>query len=1011
MKYIALFSLFFCLAFSQASAVAAVLSRTAIQYNPTNVTVTNTDVLPLIQAAGNLSGWVPNPNVPSARPDVKGWFEYNVIIDTAGWYELLVSWNTDVNDYQGGKNGYFYPYTKYIVNTPDIGMIYLNAAVPPSSVSGFGVIKPGNVWLDVNLDGTPKTYAIRFEKYVWIQSFPPITGFELKPIAADFAINLRVTAGEDESLIGHRYVGVNEDLPIDIEAGGNNVSGVLVVEVWKKGAVALEKSFPTYFYPSAKPVRTRLNVTAPGPGSYYLKYYVDNREVPQNVNLPPLPFTAIDVTPATAPANTVINKGTPLTTINCATTEPDYVGGVDDTAVTPTFKTRVVTTVAGLTYRETANTGFADTNVRQPSPGAFNTWSNYFAYTLPVALTKGQMYLLEVDYPDDADRSFLMEIRQGGGKPYQIRASGVDTGGSFPPTMRMNTHQIFFWPDSTESPRAVVLNYQNGMRAAASKIRLYKVTGELPWLLGAGNGAGRSYGHWFEEPYSFNTSYSDGSIRNLDPLAMVVPIERWAKMLKYVGGDTMWITASVYGDILFPSRDYQKEFGAPNSADYFKMILLVAKKYGLKVVAEVHPRPSNELLNKFSNTSTPNRHLAVNKDGNLYNVGGSVDSSTTPVYNPIYPDNQSWLVGMLREFVLRYKTETAFRGISIRTMGWQNAGLNNFHNMDWGYDGYTASQFALNGGPGDPGSPVARYNTFTGSFYLDAWKVFRVRQINLIYTKLRDALISDPDVRPNNEFEIFSSIFMTGQTQPLSTTVRPDRAAAGLRDSNITGFRYMNRMSYGRRWADPVDWASDRLELTNVSELGEFASSRSYMTHANYAEDGGWTVPNLTLGLTDFSPTDFPPGNPWASGHIVPAGRFNLERYALIMANGDATTIMNGGNNYFVDQAATREFLKEYKQLPTDLFNLAPGSLTTSNAVVRQLTVGGNTSMFYVVNRTNATKSAVVRFSANTIVTRSSNGASASTTNKNLRISLKPFGMAVYRISGRNSTILGVTTN
>lgn len=983
-----------CLAIGQVGAAGAVLTQTVTQYDG-NFAVTDSAMLPLT-------------GTPPSLKNVHGFFEYLVTVDTAGWYEFLVNWNTALGDYQNGTTGIFYPYTKYYVINPGVSSTYLNASVPTSSVSGVptGVIKPGNVWLDVKPDGTPKTYAVRLENYFWAGAFPPITSFELRRITApSFATGLSVTSGGDGSLVGPRYVGVNENLPIVITAGGNNVSGTLVVEVWLNGAGSATKSYSVPFTATAKPSSTTLNITVAPEGSYSLKYKVGSSYVSANVNLPKLPFTSIDATPAAVPANTTINEGSALATIDCTTTNPTYTGGLNDTAITPTFNNRVMTTAAG-SYRETANTGFADCDHHQPAPGGFITWANYFAYMLPITLTKGQLYLMEVDYPDDADRSFLMEVRQGGVQPYQIRATGVDTGGPYPPTNSMKTHQIFFWPDNvTDSPRVVILNYQNGMRAAASKIRLYAVTGELPWLLGAGTGAGRNFGHWFEEAFSFSTTYGNGSVE--DPNNYPLAITRWAKMLKYAGGDTLWVNASVYGEIMAPSNNYQKTSLAPNSPDYFEMILLIARKYGLRVVAEFHPQQSAELLDKFVNTSTPYRHLAVRKDGLNFN-GAGVDPNTSPVYNPIYPDNQAWLTGLLKEFVLRYKTETAFGGVSIRSMGWMNPGLNNFHSLDWGYDSYTAGQFALNGGPAaDPGSPSARYSTFTGSTYATAWNAFRVAQINLLYTNLSNTLIGDVNVRPNAGFTIYSPVLISGLTVPATTTLRPNPILAGIKDNNVSGFKYEYATNYGRRRSNPQDWASDRLDLTNRNELGELGSSRSYFSTANYAEDGSWTVPNPWLGLSGFSaPLSGAPGNPWVSGHLVPTGRYNLERYASIMANGDATTIINGGNNYFVDQDTTREFLAEYRQLPTNSFSLALGNtldgngFPNGNLVVREYVVSSATQMFYVVNCTNVNRSVRVTFNNACQIQRLSTGSIVSTVGNNYDIrTLAPFEMRVYKLN------------
>ncbi len=976
-----LFGLAFGLGLSDAG--SAVLTRNANQYNG-SYHVIDPAMLPLTGTPPSLDG-------------VRGYFEYTVTIDTTGWYELRVGWNTSLGDYQNGTTGIFYPYTKYFIHNPNVGMTYFNSSIPTSAASGLpsGVFKPGVVWL-ANDGGSPKSYGVRIENYYNVMPLPPITSFELRKLAPNFATNLRVTCNGDGSWIGRRYVGLNENLPINIQAGGDNLAGTVIVEVWKEGASSATSSVSVPFSATANPVTTATHVSVSATGDYYLKYKVGSSYVPTHVNLPRLSFTALNIAAATAPSNSTISKTAMITEINCATTSPTYSGGLTDSVIPAAFNngnSRVVT-VGGLTYRETANNGFSDCWLanRQPASGQYITWANWFAYTMPATLQKGQLYLMEIDYPDNDDRSFLMEVRQGGVKPYQIRASGVDTGGYHTPTNTMKTHQIFFWPDNVaDQPRAVVLNYQIGMRAAAAKIRLYRVNGELPWLLGNSAGGGRKFGHWFEEPFSFTMTYSDGSVKDSGSYALA--IERWAKMLKYLGGDTLWVNVSIYGDLLYPSNNYQKQWAAPNTPDYFKMILLIAKKYDLKVVAEFHPRSSSELLTKYRTAADPNNypHLAVKKDGSV------VNTTSTALFNPVYPANQTWLTGMLREFVLKYKTEPSFHGISLRGMDWVNPGLNNFSNIDWGYDAETAQLFAANGGPAYDSSltPAQRYALFTSSTYSVQWDAFRVDQINTLYSDLRDTLITDANVRPNSEFTIYSNTGVKGIVGSVTPTVRPDRIKAGVADANISGFKYVGRFSYGRHRSVPSAWDSDRLSLTDPNELLEFASSRSFFATAAYAEDSGWTVPNSWLGLPDFTGAS---GNPWVSGHLVPTGRYNQERYALMLARGDATLIMNGGNNYFIDQESTREFLKEYRQLPNHAFT-AINSTTADPVVIRQYLVGGLTNMFYLVNTTNTSRRVRINFSNTCQLQRlSSGGTTTPGTTWDIN-PLAPFEVRVYRVN------------
>lgn len=956
------------------------LSQSAMKYFNHHLTVPSN--LERIQAAGNLSGRTGTTPLPNPS---RGWFDYAVSVPTSGWYEFLVNWNIPSGDYQKGGTGYFYPYTAFILdpsptNTGITSGVYVNSQnIPLTS----GQIKPGNVWLEAGV------HTVRFQHYKNNSDFIPITSFTFNPLGPNFATNLRVAREEYGALVGDFYVSTGGTIPLTVQAGWNT-GGTFTAQVCKKSdnSVLSSTSVVMGNSPGAS-LTTVLNIVAPSTeGAYYLKYQANGVDVSPSVNLQPMQFYTINTAPATPPPSSVINR-TLLQTINCATTAPTYFGGTGGLS-------QVKNTGFG-DYRESGNKGYAS-NMNAVDP-------SWFAYTLPASI-EGQLYLLEVDYPDNASRSFVMEVRQSV-QPYLKRGCAVQTGGNFALTNKMATQSIFFWSGGTEAPRVVFLNYQNGMGAAAAQIRLYSVSEPLPWLVN-GTGAGRTFGHYFEESFSFLATYANGGVRKFGffpETSYRIAIERWAQMLKYLGGDTMWVSVSIYNDILFPSRSYSLNSGQFNQEDYFQMILLVAKKYGLKVIADFHPRSDDsELATAFSETTSPNVNLAMDKDGNTYpNRAPGADINHTPIFNPIHPANQAWLTGMLTEFVTRYKTESAFLGVSLRQMVWQNPGLNNFHKIEYGYDAYTAGLFAQNGGPADPGnsgsdsaSAQARYGSYT-SAYSTQWQNFRVAQIRSLYNKLTTNL-----QQVKSDIQIYTGV--AAGTFAGQTTFD---ATAGVQNiSDVPGFKYVYaKHQYGDSRPDPVMWAANRAWLTDPAKLLEFSSSRSYMPWASYAEDGEMTVPNSQIGL------DASQGNAYLSGHLTPSFRNNLERYALIMANGDATMIMNGGNSYFIDQPITREFILEYKQLPTSSFALAPGSLTTRNAVVRELKNGSSTSMFYAVNRTASNRLVTITFSANTNGTRPSTGAIWTTSSRKLTVTLLPFQMIVYSVSGTPSSITTVSTN
>ena len=134
-------------------------------------------------------------------------------------------------------------------------------------------------------------------------------------------------------------------------------------------------------------------------------------------------------------------------------------------------------------------------NSREPS---------FFAYKFMVPEPQ-KLYLAEIDYPDDAFRTYAIAVRDSVPADYPI-AGGVDTGHEYPLTNGMLTHSLLFRPNSTDL-RLLVANARDGVRAAAAKIRIYRVEGDaLPPLLPTPD-EGRGFANWYEEGSNFAGMY------------------------------------------------------------------------------------------------------------------------------------------------------------------------------------------------------------------------------------------------------------------------------------------------------------------------------------------------------------------------------------------------------------------------------------------------------------------------------------------------------------------------
>ncbi|HEY3379123.1 MAG TPA: LamG-like jellyroll fold domain-containing protein [Armatimonadota bacterium] len=936
---------------------SAILTRMATDYAAHQVA--NVANLSLIGTTGNLAGITGTQQWNG----VMGWFDYSITVDTAGWYELLTNYNV-------------YPYswtgpTDYFIDSNR----YLN--LYPITLSS-GQEKIGNVWLATG------NHTLRISHWNWI-GFPPVASFEFRKvvdndITKDLRIGLDATTNADGSH-GH-YAKLGSAFNVYLYTGGT-ATGTFTAEVVNADTSVVLRTYTVNISasPTAEASNT-INVACDTLGRYYLRYKVNGNLVPTNTNLSPVTFRVLDnAAITTTPSNSDMTK-TLITTINCATTAPNYVGGSND----PVFgaQTRVVTTAIG-SYREGGSYGYRQYHDLQ---GAIQP--NWFAYTLP-NLTHGTQYLVEVDYPDDQARSFVVEMRQRDPTQYR-QGPGIDSGREHPLSNTMLTARYFLNPQWTgEAPRIVIMNSQTGYRAAAAAIRVYSITAPLP-VLPAASANARSFGFWFEEEQSYVGPWG---VQNTSAAEVLPAMERWAGTTKYLGGDTLVVTAHAYGSII-PRRGYDGMFTySVTGDDQFRGILTTAERYGLKVIADYQPQRT-ELLFKYNEAATdPYRQFAMNRYGQttIDLAGGA--SANYPVYNPLYPDCQDWLQAMLEEFVNMYKDSPALAGISLRAMfNWNNPGFNNFQSLDWGYDTYTAQQFCAAIGITDPGTPQTRYATFTNATYLQKWLNWRAQQINNINQRMANAVRA-----------LRSDLTIYALTLGPDYFSASDAKKAGMTDVGVTGYRPINgSYRYGRSSfattpdSAAYDWDKARMSLMHSPSLGVFASSRAFLNAANYIEDGGGTVPSSAVGLAGAS-------SAWLSGHIFGAGRNQLEKYAIPLAEYDCSLFLNGANDYFIDDPVyIREFMKEYRLLTTDYYKAV--NSVRDPVVARDFT--GSDYRFYLINRTGQTQTVALDFAQTATITRLYNNATTSTTNNVITLTLQPFELQVYKSNG--SHLRGVQT-
>lgn len=875
---------------------------------------------------------------------ITGWVEYDFDVPRSGWHELTI---------RGGGNE-----VQYLID-PETSSATRRVSVYGTSGHSLVADKVGNFWL------ASGRHTLRLQRYFWT-GFPRIESITVTAASDALAKSVRVALGGSTTIFR-----LGECAPMEVFFGSRSSSTVL--NIWIKdvaGKVRSAQSLP--IPPSADLAKINVALPCKEPGAFTVSFGENGNAVPYP-DIRWIAYEVMDTSPESGTNRSPGDKTIPALMktlaeeIDCARTPPDYYGGGE---------TRVVSTASGPSYRESGDTGFTRYQ-RAPSEALRKVLPepSWFAYRLRNIVPQTP-YLVEVDYPDDRLRTFAIALRESAPLSYPV-AGGVDSGGEFSISKRTLTQSLLFWPRA-EGTRVTLLNAHDGRRAAATAIRVYRVDAALPPLIPQGT-AGRQFLNWYEEGSNFLSMYGAPDDSRI---AARVASERWAQAVRYAGGSVLAPTVAIYSFALYPSA-FNLAFSQPDM-DYLRRILLVAERNGLKVLPELHPR-ADELSWANQSSPDPKPHLLISKDG-------KASGELPPLFNPLYPANQDWYVGMIGELADRYRDSPALLGVNLRLMQWANPALNNFHSLDWGYDDFTVGLFKKEtgvavptGDAGDKARFAMRYQWLMSNAR-EQWIDWRCRRIAALYTRIRDRVR-----QARADLTVYSSVFRWASKEASLDALR----GAGIDPAmlrKIAGVELIDAThAYGRNEADALVTQLARDALTdqrNLTALPGSARPGSFLTGAAYLEITEVVAHPRSLGFPTNTKLT------WTSAVANPAGRHHLERFAVELAETDARTLGDGGNAYSLGQPVLREFLSEYLRLPAEAFS--PRSDARDPVAVWERATP-QALLFYAVNRERYPVTLEMTLSAGATPIRLTGDMAVPLADGRLRIELEPYQLLAYR--------------
>jgi len=832
--------------------------------------------------------------------EMAGWTEYDVMVPSEGWFELILTgtvpgWNRDV--YVDGKR------------------------IITLGVAGKEDMLDRHSFKELNLHLSKGKHSIKFRRL----GFPGIlpSSFELRPAdgKAEGCVSARIK--------GQSIVRLGEKLVLAV-TGGTTVPTeyeiVAIGMVKPSETVVARALFPATNRPRTKEIIIPTNTE----GAFLLRAKVNGKLLrPSDFKVEN--YGVID-TRRTAPAPKEL-KRTLIHDIDCVKQtdmgKPIVKGKGFWEATEPT---RIAKSKAGE-YRESGDG--TDPNLPHHSTvPSYRKYNSGFAYAIDVPKAQ-ELYMLEVDYPDDDRRTvnvFVVEpVSHPRDMPCQLYG-GYETGDWFELSNTMQTEKILFWARG-KKVHGAILSKSPGMRAAASRIRVYRIEGGLTEG-GAPTNGGRLMTHWMEEPRRWLQHTVPP--KQLDEMSRdFVAIDRYLAFCRYHGFNAVSPTEAIYQGGTFYTDELEGWFLKPYDA--VRIVALMCEKYGMKYIPELHLSGQAHFDKNVVRKLVPNpgELFIYSRLGTSAEKGGNWFSST---WNPLHPAIQEKYINIIGALVDKVSDSPAFGGISSRLMSWVWQGWNGLPSLNWGYGDWTVKQFEKDTGVKVPASAEAaagkpgasgdsdrfqkRFEFLTAPDMIDRWIAWRNDRMLDYYKRIRDRVQrANPEAvlylpyyggAVDGMDLIFGSFFQTEKGALKEIGLDLDVLAA------VPGICVLPSGMYGRRSrgnlvadADVSDSVAD----PEKKELG-FAYERAFGFGNAYFEDQA-QVPLKMLGFPEWDEKNRGGNNGAAEG----AGRHILEKLAYALADQDSSTLRQGGMGYTFGRADEyNEFLSVYERIPKTPF-------------------------------------------------------------------------------------------
>ncbi|NLO72878.1 MAG: hypothetical protein GX100_02060, partial [candidate division WS1 bacterium] len=363
--------------------------------------------------------------------------------------------------------------------------------------------------------------------------------------------------------------------------------------------------------------------------------------------------------------------------------------------------------------------------LEQAEPGAAHyDVMDWFAYTLRVE-HPGRPHVVTAYVPNDVPR--LVSVWGYDQVTGQYNAAALEAGNA-PASPAFSPLSFLMWPNGEAVDVLVFCDASPSRQepfsrqGAVARLELYELPEGLPPLPAPVGGfvAEREFG-WAGEQVNLGMEqrmmpalwpegekvpgvvdrfqWHEGAY--MDWKALATTWERFGELSRWRGDRLVVWPVNSYsmgrlGELEYMERDfesYTRSYRArlvdPRRRDQFKLMLLLAEKYGVKLVADFQMSRWYDFV--LLATDTEGRYGAEGlfvTDANGKNV-----NYPAQILNPAHPLSREYMVRWAEEIGRRYGGYPAFAGIGMRQGGWHTNNSGFFYSRNFGYDDFMVGLF------------------------------------------------------------------------------------------------------------------------------------------------------------------------------------------------------------------------------------------------------------------------------------------------------------------------------